>query len=253
MTVLKHLKQILIVGLACLTILPLAACAEEAPVLLQYSEDGAVIMPEEGEEVAVMTVKDYGEIVIRLFPEQAPKAVENFTELARQGYYDGLTFHRVIKDFMIQGGDPRGDGTGGKSFFGSEFEDEFSDSLYNFTGAVSMANVGPDTNGSQYFINEGSSSEISNELFEAIISSNKSNGTGRESFAENVKSVYEKVGGNPALDGSYTVFGQVVEGMDIVHQIASAPVHESSSTGEESVPDEEIIVESITIESYQAK
>lgn len=93
-----------------------------------------------------------GTIKIRLFPEQAPKAVENFIELAKKGYYDGLTFHRVIADFMIQGGDPQGNGTGGDSVWNKPFEDEFSDLLHNFRGALSMANSGIDTNGSQFFI-----------------------------------------------------------------------------------------------------
>lgn len=93
-----------------------------------------------------------GTIKIRLFPEQAPKAVENFIGLAKQGYYDGLTFHRVMNDFMIQGGDPKGDGTGGESMWNKPFEDEFSDLLHNFRGSLSMANSGSNTNGSQFFI-----------------------------------------------------------------------------------------------------
>lgn len=101
--------------------------------------------------VAVLETSE-GTIKIRLFPEQAPKAVENFMELAKKGYYDGLTFHRVISDFMIQGGDPKGDGTGGESVWNKPFEDEFSDLLHNFRGALSMANAGADTNGSQFFI-----------------------------------------------------------------------------------------------------
>lgn len=101
--------------------------------------------------VAVLETSE-GTIKIRLFPEQAPKAVENFMELAKKGYYDGLTFHRVISDFMIQGGDPNGDGTGGESVWNKPFEDEFSDLLHNFRGALSMANAGVDTNGSQFFI-----------------------------------------------------------------------------------------------------
>lgn len=101
--------------------------------------------------VAVMETSE-GTIKIRLFPEQAPKAVENFIGLAKKGYYDGLTFHRVISDFMIQGGDPKGDGTGGESLWNKPFEDEFTDLLHNFRGSLSMANAGANTNGSQFFI-----------------------------------------------------------------------------------------------------
>lgn len=93
-----------------------------------------------------------GVIKIRLFPDVAPKAVENFVTHAKEGYYDGQTFHRVINDFMIQGGDPTGTGMGGESIWGAPFEDEFSDYAYNFRGALSMANAGANTNGSQFFI-----------------------------------------------------------------------------------------------------
>ena len=93
-----------------------------------------------------------GEILIQLFPEQAPRTVENFIGLAKKGYYDGVIFHRVIPDFMIQGGDPTGTGMGGESIFGEKFEDEFSKELFNLRGALSMANAGPNTNGSQFFI-----------------------------------------------------------------------------------------------------
>ena len=99
------------------------------------------------------TIKtNHGEIVIQLFPEQAPKTVENFVGLAKKGYYDGVIFHRVINDFMIQGGDPTGTGMGGESIWGVPFEDEFSNELFNIRGALSMANAGPATNGSQFFI-----------------------------------------------------------------------------------------------------
>ncbi|MEE0897523.1 MAG: peptidylprolyl isomerase, partial [Acutalibacteraceae bacterium] len=99
------------------------------------------------------TIKtNMGEIKVKLFPEGAPKTVENFTTHAKKGYYNGLIFHRVIKDFMIQGGDPTGTGMGGESIWGDSFEDEFDVKLHNIKGALSMANAGPNTNGSQFFI-----------------------------------------------------------------------------------------------------
>ncbi|MBO5330611.1 MAG: peptidylprolyl isomerase, partial [Anaerotignum sp.] len=107
--------------------------------------------PEEGEEIAVITTSK-GVVKMRFFPEEAPKAVENFKTLAKDGYYDGLTFHRVINDFMVQTGDPKGDGTGGESCWGEDFETEVSERLHFYRGAVAMANAGPDTNGSQFFI-----------------------------------------------------------------------------------------------------
>ena len=95
----------------------------------------------------------FGDITLRLFPEFAPKAVENFTTLGKQGFYDNTFWHRCIKGFMIQGGDPEGDGTGGKSIWGGMFEDEFSPSLrHDRPYTVSMANRGPNTNQSQFFI-----------------------------------------------------------------------------------------------------
>ena len=110
--------------------------------------------PEKGEQIAIMhTTK--GDIYIRLFPEGAPKAVENFITHAKNGYYTGLTFHRVIEDFMIQGGDPNGTGSGGESIWGANFEDEFHPKLLNLRGSLAMANSGPNTNGSQFFINQG--------------------------------------------------------------------------------------------------
>ena len=108
--------------------------------------------PQSGEQVAILHTS-MGDISLRFFPEAAPKTVENFITHAQEGYYDGLTFHRVVEDFVIQGGDPNGNGTGGESIYGTAFEDEFSDKLFNIRGSVAMANSGADTNGSQFFIN----------------------------------------------------------------------------------------------------
>ena len=109
--------------------------------------------PAAGEEIAVLHTNK-GDIKIRLFPEYAPKAVENFKGLINKGYYNGIVFHRVINDFMIQGGDPTATGTGGESIYGKAFEDEFTPNLINLRGSLSMANSGKNTNGSQFFINQ---------------------------------------------------------------------------------------------------
>ena len=93
-----------------------------------------------------------GDITLELFKKRVPKTVKNFVTHAKNGYYDGVIFHRVIEDFMIQGGDPTGTGMGGESIWGPKFEDEFSKELFNLYGALSMANAGPNTNGSQFFI-----------------------------------------------------------------------------------------------------
>jgi len=120
---------------------------------------------------------NHGDIVIELFDEDAPKTVGNFKQLAGQGFYDGLAFHRIIKDFMIQGGDPKGDGTGGPGY---TFEDEFNQNKI-VRGALAMANAGPNTNGSQFFL-------VTTEAA-------------------------------PWLDGKHTVFGKVTTGMDVVDKL----------------------------------
>src|SRR3954451_19769459 len=122
-----------------------------------------------------------GTIAIELFDDDAPKTVENFKKLARDGFYDGVIFHRVIPDFMIQGGDPTGTGSGGPGY---KFEDEFNDHKVE-RGALAMANAGPNTNGSQFFIVTADSC--------------------------------------PWLDGKHTVFGSVTDGMDVVDAISALP------------------------------
>ncbi len=112
-------------------------------------------LPEIGEKIAVFET-NMGNIYMRLFPNSAPITVTNFVGLVEAGYYDGLIFHRVIEDFMVQGGDPLGNGTGGTSVWGDKFEDEFNANLLNIRGSVAMANSGLATNGSQFFINQNS-------------------------------------------------------------------------------------------------
>ncbi|MFD1124462.1 peptidylprolyl isomerase [Lentilactobacillus raoultii] len=155
------------------------------------------------------TIKtNHGDITIQLFPDQAPKTVENFIALANKGYYDGVTFHRVIPDFMIQGGDPTGTGAGGDSSFGGSFEDEFSPELFNLNGALSMANAGPNTNGSQFFI-------VTNEhVDDGMIGQMKQAG-----YPDAIIEKYRD-GGTPWLDFRHTVFGQVVDGMAVAKEIS---------------------------------
>ena len=169
-------------------------------------------------DTTVRMVTTMGDICIRLFPEQAPKAVENFTTHAKNGYYDGLKFHRVIKDFMIQGGDPMGTGIGGESIWGHTFEDEFSPLLHNLRGALSMANAGPATNGSQFFIVQATN--VPQQMLDQMDDL-------KDYFPEDCIESYRKLGGTPWLDYHHTVFGQVYEGMDVVDAIASTKVNGS--------------------------
>lgn len=225
-------------------------------------------LPEEGEEVAVMTTS-MGEISIRLFPDAAPKTVYNFKKLAQQGYYDGLTFHRVINDFMIQGGDPNGDGTGGESVWGGSFEDEFSKNLVNLRGSLAMANSGSNTNGSQFFINQAGPVDASlwdtmQTNYDQLKDMSDEDKLSVQSYygyiflnmdavTDAYKSLYEEQGGNPSLDGAYnafnpqrghTVFGQVYEGMEVVDAIAQVETDDSDK------PVEDVTINSIEIVPY---
>lgn len=160
------------------------------------------------------TIKtDMGDIKILLFPDAAPKTVENFTGLAENNYYDGIIFHRVIPDFMIQGGDPTGTGAGGESLWGAPFKDEFHPDYHNICGALCMANAGPGTNGSQFFIVQLHSCD---EEFLSQMAQYP------DSYPPECVEDYRTLGGTPWLDYHHTVFGQVFEGMDTVDKIADA-------------------------------
>lgn len=186
-------------------------------------------LPVSGDTVAVMHTS-MGDIKIKLFSEAVPKTVKNFVELAKQGYYDGIIFHRVILDFMIQGGDPTGTGMGGSSIYGEKFEDEFDPRLHNLRGALSMANAGPNTNGSQFFIVQANTvpDGMTDQMRQLT-----DRGFPEESIAD-----YEALGGTPWLDFKHSVFGQVFEGMETVDAIAAVrcgagdrPLHDITIDG----------------------
>ena len=189
--------------------------------------------PSVGETVAVMHT-NMGDIFIRLFADRAPKTVENFVTHAKNGYYDGLIFHRVIKDFMIQGGDPTGTGCGGESIWGPKFEDEFDVELHNLRGALSMANAGPNTNGSQFFIVQAA--EVPESLVDQMLELPKM-------FPENTVDAYRELGGTPWLDFKHSVFGHVFEGLDVVDAIAAV------KTGMNDKPVEDVKIVSIDIKT----
>ncbi len=187
--------------------------------------------PQKGDTLAVMHT-NMGDIKIKLFPEKAPKTVENFVTHSKNGYYNGLKFHRVINDFMIQGGDPRGNGTGGESIWGGSFPDEFDPELHNLRGALSMANSGPNTNGSQFFIVQAS--EVPANMLEQMRDL-EDNG-----FPADITAAYAELGGTPWLDFRHTVFGQVTDGMDVVDKIAAVETNND-------VPCEDVIIENMEI------
>ena len=235
----KLIKRIFLrSGLLCLLLgtFTFTACKEKtedkAEVTKVEAPEGTGIQFEDAKKdtpFATIKVKGYGDMVFRLFPEQAPKAVENFIELAKSGYYDGISFHRVIEDFMIQGGDPTGTGAGGESYFGEDFEDEFSMDLFPYRGSLCMANSGENTNGSQFFIVQ--TKDVSADYVSQI------KDLGAEEVAEN----YEKIGGTPWLWYAHTVFGQIVDGMGVVDGIASVEVNGSDK------PLNDIVIETIEI------
>lgn len=261
----KQVRRIFFTACFALLILLASGCSgdrSEGTPLMQLDP------PKEGEQIAVMTT-NMGVIKFRLFPEQAPKTVENFTTHAKNGYYNGMKFHRVINDFMIQSGDPEGTGKGGESIWGGKFEDEFCPNLNNFRGALSMANAGRDTNGSQFFIVQAGPDAWSESFFDAYDSKL---GYHFDKMPREIKDKYLEIGGTPFLDGSYTtekdpstgrpgsghtVFGQVFEGMDVVDAIAGVEMMAqkddlSTEVNESTTPKEDVIIEKIEIVEYHA-
>ncbi len=224
--------------------------SNEATAPLEDAEILNFTPPVKGEKIAVISVRDYGDIKIKLFPEAAKAGVDNFVGLAEMNYYDELIFHRIIPNFMIQGGDPRGDGFGGSSLWGDKFDGGVPEGLYHFSGAVAYANSGgPTTNGSQFYIvnspekfiysgsyyDEDGNIQYVENFFEQI----------GYNYPANVQEMYREKGGTPHLDGGYTVFGQVFEGMDIVRSISGV------ETDDNEKPLTQVVMDSVRIVEYE--
>ena len=191
--------------------------------------------PEKGDTVAIIKVKNYGEIKVKFFEEAAPKAVENFITHAKDGYYNGVIFHRVIEEFMIQGGDPLGTGTGGESIWGTGFAEELDFELVPYRGALSMASQGKGTSslGSQFYIVQGNYKESDVEYLKSL------------GFPDGLIEQYKVYGGYPSsLYLNYTIFGQVYEGMDVVDKIAKVATNSSDK------PEKDVVIESIKVIEY---
>ena len=196
--------------------------------------------PEKGEEIAIIKVEGYGDITVKFFKDKAPKAVENFLTHAKEGYYNGVKFHRVMKDFMIQSGDPECTGIGGESICGEGFEEELDYELVPYRGALCMASAGKGNKslGSQFYIVQAS-----------VLDSEK-NSFAQLNYPEKLIQEYNNRGGYlSSLYLNYTVFGQVIDGMDVVDKIANTEVTESS-TGEMSVPTKDIKIKTIEVKEY---
>ncbi|MBQ7916990.1 MAG: peptidylprolyl isomerase [Firmicutes bacterium] len=257
-----------------MTVCVLAGCSNS--VYKHYSDetyDKQFAEPQKGDTMARF-VTNMGDIVIKLFPKEAPKAVENFTTHAQEGYYDGVIFHRVIEDFMIQGGDPTGTGTGGESIWGSFFEDETCEYLAPYRGALCMANRGYNTNGSQFFIVTSTENDVFDyKRWNMDIDP-------KYQFDEAKLDKFKEVGGAIHLDFQvsnlravmypetysqyiHTVFGHVMEGMDIVDAISHVDTYGEMDVTEAKIlhgvdqtdvlldkPREDVIIETIEIYTY---
>ena len=188
--------------------------------------------PAEGDTVVTITTTK-GTIRAVLYSRVVPDTVNNFVKLADSGYYDGMTIHKVIKDFVIQMGDPTGKGNGGESYSGEGIPVEYNEMLHNFTGALGMACGTDGLAYSQFYIVAGS--EVSEEYVQAM----KDAG-----YAANVIAAYQELGGLPSLDYEYTVFGQVFEGLDIVKEIAGVKADKYNR------PRKDITVTSVSVMPY---
>lgn len=242
----------------------------------------------DGDKIAVIEIKDYGTVKAKLFPDIAPVGVENFIQLAEQGYYNGLKIHRVIKDSVMQGGSLNGDGTGGTAVYTStdkkekstgSFGIETSEKARNFYGALGYAANEYGQNATQFYIVNNKTpqdirktsgekvqaradelaSEAAAATWEADSADAKLNAYQQSYYSNNAKMLtspeqevidkYAKVGGLYQIDGGYTVFGQVFEGFDVIDSIADVEV-ETNAFGEKSMPVSDIIISSVTIETY---
>lgn len=232
---------------------------------------------EAGDTYAVISVKDYGDITVKLYPELAPVGVKQFTDLANDGYYNGKNFHRIMAGFMFQGGSLNGDGARGLPDGYSEFGVEYNYNMRHFYGALCFANAGGMNAAQFYIVNNKTSVDATKytaELWrsnktqaESNVEQAKAMGAGYEAYvtyyeaqvtmftkmaeyAENrsdaVIQQYAEQGGTPSLDGGYTVFGQTVDGFDVIDAISAVEVT-VSATGEQSLPVTEVLIDTVKI------
>ena len=229
----KKFTYIAILLLALLVLL--GSCkADKTTPESHVSPELQLSLPVPGDTIVIFDTS-LGVFKAVLYPQYAPRAVENFTTLSKNGYYNESTFHRVISDFIIQGGDPTYTGSGGDSIWMLPFEDEFTESLHHYRGALCMVSTGKDTNKSQFFIVKGG--VITDEMV------NKMKSAG---YPQGVIDAYREVGGRPTMDYNYTIFGQVYDGLDIVDEINAV------DTNDDNRPKEDIIINSIVVDIYRA-
>lgn len=250
------------------------------------NSDRSDVQLKSGDTYAVITIRDYGEITCKLYPEAAPEGVQNFIDLANSGYYTGKDIHRVVKDFMMQGGSANGDGM--STADDPSFNVEYNSKMRHYYGALCYANAGG-INGSQFYIvNNKGFSDVNKSSFDSQLSQldaliSEVNGymaeaanddekayyqsyldyytSMRNTTASNIRALeertdemtakYKEVGGTPFLDGGYTVFGQTVSGFDVIDKISEVEVEAQSSGNEISHPVQKIIIESVEIKTAE--
>lgn len=241
-----RVKRGLLAALALLAAALLAGCGGDGPggrkeTIERPAYQGGVAQlsaPAEGAPIAIFDTS-LGEIRAQLFAQDAPLAVQNFTSLAQEGYYDGITFHRAVYGFVVQSGDAGGDGLGGRTIWGRPYPVEYSGRVRHYSGALCAAfsQDDPVSGGSQfYFV-----AALPGALDEGLRAQMEGAG-----WPEDALEAYAQVGGLPYLDNTDTVFGQVYQGMEVVDAIARA------ETDENGRPLEEITLNSVTIASYSA-
>lgn len=234
----------------------------------------------DGDLVAVFDIKGYGTITAKLFPESAPVGVENFKQLADSHYFDGLNIHRVVADFMFQGGSLNGNGTGGEAMVeGGSFGVETDlDNARHFYGALCYANAMGSNSTQFYIVNNNDSQNLDEMSADVFLSYADQYAAMAESYTDTpdayayynfyaeyyrtmadalasatdeVKAKYAEVGGTPSLDGNYTVFGQVYDGFDVIEKISAVSV-EDNGNGEESKPLKDIIINSVNVYEFSS-
>lgn len=266
------IKKIIACVLAAACMAFTAGCAAEKGAEGNIKD----IVLKSGDKIAEFNIEGYGTIKAKLLPEVAPEGVENFVKLADSGYYDGLTIHRVVADFMLQGGSLNGDGTGGEAADGGSFGVEINKDARHFYGALCYANAAGQNTCQFYIVNNNKPQDLSTfniqdikdtaEIF-ATYKSMCQQGTDAyayyevmekyytnmadfiETASDEVKDKYLEVGGTPSLDGGYTVFGQVYEGFDVIDAISASEV-EMNEGGENSKPVETITITSVKVTEY---
>lgn len=289
----KKTMKTIIASALCTGLIILSGCSgkPEATKSFKITESTAAgnsgdVTLEKGDTYAVISIKDYGDIKIKLYPDLVPYAVYNFVELAKKGTYNGRNFHRIVEDFMIQGGSASGAGSGGKSIDGGEFKNDVNTALRHYYGALCYAASGlGDISDGFYIVNcktpqtdleniydatsinytytaslYGQYAELINpsmedydkayKLYTGIRDYNqgavKAVTAMKKTITDAVKNTYAEKGGKAQLDGGYTVFGQTVEGFDVIDKI-TAVEKETGADGTESKPLTEIIIDKVEI------